>query len=597
VRQRAAGQDRCPGAAPRTGPGIRLLVLGLPTGSGPRRTWPSRPAGAERADTRPAASALPAAALMLAWSYASLRQKTNRARAALLAGGRWTSPSARPRSFARADRFRTVCGPGSGMASSPSTGGEARRCRRAGISPGYRRDIAFAGQDRRPLAEETTAASLRPRRALTFVSSFALRISRSAPAAEKPTRGARPRPRQLHPHPPSPGNPCQEANTNPGPAPRREDAREQKSCRTFRAARDSPRGFSDPRAEERLRGERGSRAEGWWGREAAFPCGRRDYNQIIPGKRDFYRSGATTCRGESDGAARFLRPTPAGEARGNTSPALALPLLPVPAPDGAPSPKGHDRRFAIPLAPSGSQKRLITGGTGRPNEGGRGLRRAALPGRTRSRAGSAGTDPKPRVFSRGAGVETGRELTPARGPRAEAGGPGQRPVSQARPGAKRNWVTGRRASGRARCHRRPLAFRPLVCITVLSLPACVTLIARVMRSLRERGICSCKDGPKRAAPERWGATGESPLLGSPVPERWGATGESPVLGSPVPERWGATGESPVLGSPVPERWGATGESPAQGCEDEEGPGASLLGGEAEGAGLVQPGEEKAARGP
>ena len=40
-----------------------------------------------------------------------------------------------------------------------------------------------------------------------------------------------------------------------------------------------------------------------------------------------------------------------------------------------------------------------------------------------------------------------------------------------------------------------------------------------------------------------------------------------------------------------------GESPAKGCEDEEGTGASLLGGEAEGAGLVQPGEEKAARGP
>ena len=46
-----------------------------------------------------------------------------------------------------------------------------------------------------------------------------------------------------------------------------------------------------------------------------------------------------------------------------------------------------------------------------------------------------------------------------------------------------------------------------------------------------------------------------------------------------------------------ERWGATGESPEEGYEDEEGTGASLLRGEAEGAGLVQPEEEKAERGP
>jgi len=43
---------------------------------------------------------------------------------------------------------------------------------------------------------------------------------------------------------------------------------------------------------------------------------------------------------------------------------------------------------------------------------------------------------------------------------------------------------------------------------------------------------------------------------------------------------------PVLGSPLPERWGATGESPAEGYKGDEGTGASLLWGEAEGAGLV-----------
>jgi len=44
-------------------------------------------------------------------------------------------------------------------------------------------------------------------------------------------------------------------------------------------------------------------------------------------------------------------------------------------------------------------------------------------------------------------------------------------------------------------------------------------------------------------------------------------------------------------------WRATGESPAEGYEDDEGTGTSVLRGEAEGAGLVQPGEEKAERGP
>ena len=40
--------------------------------------------------------------------------------------------------------------------------------------------------------------------------------------------------------------------------------------------------------------------------------------------------------------------------------------------------------------------------------------------------------------------------------------------------------------------------------------------------------------------------------------------------------------------PVQERWGATGDSPVEGYEDGDGTGASLLWGEAEGAGLVQP---------
>ena len=89
------------------------------------------------------------------------------------------------------------------------------------------------------------------------------------------------------------------------------------------------------------------------------------------------------------------------------------------------------------------------------------------------------------------------------------------------------------------------------------------------------------------------------LFGGPTPQRQCCPRKQLGMfrNRPSPREAPSAVLCPVLVSSVQERWGATGESPAESYGDEEGTGASLLWGEAEGAGLVQPGEEKAERGP
>lgn len=61
------------------------------------------------------------------------------------------------------------------------------------------------------------------------------------------------------------------------------------------------------------------------------------------------------------------------------------------------------------------------------------------------------------------------------------------------------------------------------------------------------------------------------------------------MGLCVPGEYRISGEllGKVLGSPILERDGLNGESPAKGCQADGGFGASVLGGKAGGAGLVQ----------
>lgn len=74
-------------------------------------------------------------------------------------------------------------------------------------------------------------------------------------------------------------------------------------------------------------------------------------------------------------------------------------------------------------------------------------------------------------------------------------------------------------------------------------------------------------------------------------------GEGKVPSSSAQRWWGTLGVlGPVLGSPGHERCGHTGVGPVKGCEGEEGVEAFDERGEAEQAGTVQSGDEKAQRG-